>query len=180
MLNEPAGSSSPGRSTTRDQTAWAVGSYAATDICFPQNLSTYVELPWGRLTLRGGACGGSGRRIAPAIRGRVGLGPHLTLFLHRVVPTWGSRRPGGPDPWARPRVAAILAVPRPPRRPFHESSQVSSEEDLPAEQPPAQEAPRLPAPDANPGGPGDPGAPPGQGPNPALGLSTSPRARTSV
>src|SRR5690349_13790971 len=101
MLKDPAGSSFRARSTTRDQTCCAVGSNAATDICFPQNLSTYVEAPWGRLTLRTGACGGSGRRIAPPILGWVARGGYLTLFLHRVIPMWGCR--------GRPRPAPVYS-----------------------------------------------------------------------
>jgi len=116
--------------------------------------------------------GGSGRSIAPAVFGSLGAGPHLTLFLHRLVPRWGCR---APDRYTHGSAAT--------RSPPPEFPQVNSEEDLPAEPPPPREAPRIPQAHAHPGRPGDPRPSPGEGAHAAVGLSAqlpAGLARTSV
>ena len=54
-----------------------------------------------------------------------------------------------------------------------------SEAHVPAQHPPARQAPRVPPPDGDPGGSGDPQGPPAQGPPAAVGLTRRIRRRAT-
>jgi ribonuclease P protein component len=87
-------------------------------------------------------------------------------------PTLGPR----PAPMSA-RRAVTVGAPRADR--VVRAAEAMGEATVPAEQPAAGQAARIPAPDVDAGGPGDPEVAPGQGPRPALGLIWRVRDRST-
>src|SRR5438876_6285436 len=144
MVKGPSANSRRARSITRAQMASAVGSRGTTDI----PISTAPFHRWGKPALLLFGEGGLGAPVGK-IGGvytrptgdRLGAGGELTLFL----PLGAPARRGSGAAWAGARGVAILAA-RPSLGRALPNAQVTGEEDLPAQQPPTLQDPRVPGP----------------------------------